>query len=79
MMQSFPNIYFSTYLSRLLETEAKAVASDPKLHLAVSLKRLQVSPSAVLEKAGSLEKTRLGQMLMIDSGTLIVAICRCSH
>lgn len=48
---------------RLLETEAKDVASDPKLHLAVSLKQLQVSPSAVLERAGSLGKTHLRQML----------------
>lgn len=40
-----------TPISRLLETEAEDMASDPKVHLAVSPKLLQVSPSAVLEKA----------------------------
>lgn len=73
---AFPT-YIWAPISRLSETEAKA--SDPQLHLAVSLKWLQVSPSAVLEKAGSLQKTRLGQMLRTDSGTLTAAICRCSH
>lgn len=65
------------HLSRLSETEAKDVASDPKLNLAVSLE--QVSPSALLEKAGSLEKPHLGQVLRINSETSTVAIYRCSH
>lgn len=63
-------------ISSLLETETKNVASDPRLRMAVSL---QVSPPAVLEKADSSDKTRLGQMLRTNLETLIAAICRCSH
>ena len=66
-----------TPISRLLETEAKDVALDPKVHLAVSPKLLQASPSAVLDKAGSLERTRLGQVLRTNSEAVVVAICRC--
>lgn len=55
------------------------MASDPKFHLAVSVKWLQVSLLGVLEKAGSLEKMCLGQVLRMNSETSTVAICRCSQ
>lgn len=66
-----------TPISRLLETEAEDMASNPKVHSAVSPKLLQVSPSAVLEKAGSLERTAWGQVLRTNSETVVVAIRRC--
>ena len=73
---AFPtNIW--TLISRLWETEAKDVALDPKVHLAVSLKLLQASPSAGLGKAGSLERTPLGQVLRTDPEPVVVAIRRC--
>lgn len=57
-------------ISRFLEAQAKDMASDPKVHLSVC-------SSAVVDKAGSLERTCLGQVLRTNSEAVVVAICRC--
>lgn len=57
-------------ISRFLEAQAKDMASDPKMCLSVC-------SSAVVDKAGSLERTHLGQVLRTNSEAVVIAICRC--